>query len=455
MQNNKTLTNLTHEQIILFLLAKNSNIYEAKRSLSEEEKGFINKIGAVLCDKNIKSDKDLNKTLSEIATNDNNNNNFLAELLKTINQDQLSENDRMESQNIPKNSEKDSENLSSLYYFSNKRENNLADGMKNGTLSGSKAFKIINKNSDLKGKNFLDSEYADIYLTKYDINDRTEFGKTFNIPILPESLFKIVIAILTFFSKYYETVYFDYKNQSKLEVITVELLKILNKNKYDDLDIKYLIDEKKGKPVGVVIKFLDAQNIEEKHLSIASVDDNNKKSFIKTLAEAFILDICDRTTMFNMMIHKDEYINIDYGLKYEKNDHTKVIKKFCKALEKKNIEQAKKIFLSEIKEETEFKIALFKRQEFFTRESNQQFIEERKRVYNFAKAILDSMSNEEFVKIFSDLLNQEKVTEISEVFSQFSLNKPEYKKMHCDIAQNISLVFASIEQCNAQNIKNK
>ena len=84
MQNNKTLTNLTHEQIILFLLAKNSNIYEAKRSLSEEEKGFINKIGAVLCDKNIKSDKDLNKTLSEIATNDNNNNNFLAELLKTI-----------------------------------------------------------------------------------------------------------------------------------------------------------------------------------------------------------------------------------------------------------------------------------------------------------------------------------------------------------------------------------
>jgi hypothetical protein len=460
MINNKTLTNLIHEQIILFLLSKNSNIYEAKRLLNENEKAFINKVGELLCNKEISNDKDLYQEILNIS-NSEDKNNFLIQFFEKeiININNFNESDRWEKQAVLlslNNDKGESESIENFYYFSNKREDNLENAMKNGTLSGSKAFRIIRKDINLKEESFLESDYINLYLTKYNLKNKKEFGKAFNIPIIPEDLFSLVISILTFFSKYYKGVYFDYKNQSKLEIITEKLLKVINSEKYKNLNIKYLVEQKNNeedKSIGVIMQFLDAQNIEEKNLSFMETSEEKQQSFINTLAESFILDICDRTTMFNMMIHQNDYINIDYGLKYIKNDHVKVIENFCKALRKRDIEKAKEVFLSEIKEETEFKTKLFERQGVLTGNSNDKLIEERRKVYNFAKEILDQMSDEKFISIFSDLLNEEKVKEIQSIFKEFYLKEKEYKKNHCDVGKCVKLIFDSVEECKKPKSK--
>ena len=188
--------------------------------------------------------------------------------------------------------EEESENISNFSDFKDKKEtNDFEEMMKKGTLSGHK----VKKSGDYDTNSFL---------IKYNINTKKEFGRMLNIPIIPESLYSIIISILIFFSRYNKALYFDYMNQDKLEVITSKLLKILNQDKYQDSDIKYLKD-KKNKPIGAVIKLLDARNVVKNDFS-EEISDKNKKSFIETLAEAFILDICDRTTIYNMMIYKNQ-----------------------------------------------------------------------------------------------------------------------------------------------------
>ena len=331
----------------------------------------------------------------------------------------------------------ETENISNFSDFKSKKEaNNFKDMLKKGTLSGHK----VKKNGD----------FVNSYLIKYNINTKKEFGMMFNAPIIPESLYSITISILILFSQYNKALYFDYTNQDKLEVITSKLLKILNKDKYRDSDIKYL-ENKKNKPIGAVIKLLDARNVVKSDFS-EKISDENKKSFIETLAEAFILDICDRTTIYNMMIYKNQYINIDYGIKYTKS-HTKVIKKFCKNLTKCDIEKAKKIFLSELKDETAQKVRLLKVHEFFSRKSNAEFIDERKSVYSLAKSILDKMPDAEFIKIFENLLNKKKVNEMESVFKKFYDENPRYKNIHCDIAQSSQLILKAINEYQSAQSK--
>jgi len=452
MANNETLTNLAHHQIMLLLKSlKSGNL------LDDDRKKFLNDLGGILCDSNIQNDKDLYEKLNNVAVNFNSGDNIIAWFLKIIDQNTLSnENNRLEKQNLSKKSkDQETQIISDFYSLEQKRDmNSLADGLKNGTLQGSKVFKVI-KEFDLHGKNFLDSDYVNIYLTKYNIKNKKEFGEVFNIPILPKSLFGPAIWIFTFFSRFYKTTYFDYKNQNKLEMITLKLLKILNKEKYQDLETKNLVGMSQSgeeKEVGVVIKLIDAKDIEEKDLNIAEKSEEAQKSFIEALAEAFVLDICDKTTMYNMMIHKNKYINIDYGLKYEKN-HIGVVKKFCKALKEGKIEKAKEIFLSEIKNETKKKVVLLKNQALLTGNSNEKEIADRGRVYNFAKAILEKMPDLEFIKIFSDLLSREKVLKIQEVFASFYLNEPKYREMHCDVGACVGLIFDSIQECSMSKAK--
>lgn len=450
MENNRTFTNEIHKEVIFFLLSKDQNIYEAKKKLTESEKSFINDIGGVLCDKEVESDKDLYCYLKKIADGYKDENNFLKKFLSTVitNISELRDKkDRIQRQiAIREDQNHEVKNFSRFYSISSKRnEKDFESGMKNGTLSGEKALKVIEK-FDLKEKKFLDSKYTNLYLLKYDMRHKWQLAEVLNIPFvnhINKKILEFIVNVMVFCSSYLRAACFDYQNQSDLEVITSKFLKILDEEKYRDMKIRYLNDFNEKK-VGVAIKLLDAENNSIQKMQNLGTD--QLESFIQCLAESFILDINDRTTMYNMMFHKNKCINIDYGMKYEKK-HIGVIKKFSKAIRDTKIDKAKEIFLSEIKRETRTKVCLLRIQGFFKKvDSLDDLIKERNIVYDTAKKILDDMPNEEFIKIFSDLLSNYKMGKIDAEFGEFYEKNDGYRRVHYDIPEGARLILNSINE---------